>query len=159
MKFLRVSLFVLLLAGLSWVVGTHYFWDDGSDTCDMCGRLNRTAMRFKVLLEDGTTKEACCPRCGLHFQKGREDIVRMEAADFSTGDRIDARSAVYLESSSVHLCCAVSADRDRSGEQYQLAWDRCMPSLLAFKTQEKAAALGRTRGGQVRTWAEITGAR
>ena len=44
---------------------------------------------------------------------------------------------------------------DRSGAQYQLTWDRCLPSLITFSTREAAASFQKESGGTIKTYAEL----
>ena len=44
---------------------------------------------------------------------------------------------------------------DRSGAQYELTWDRCLPSLVAFSSREDAEAFRRDSGGVIKTYAEL----
>ena len=124
--------------------------------CDVCRRQVRPAIRYRIHLRDGRVKETCCPRCGLHFEKGRQDVARREVADFETGNLLKAEGAHYVEGSSVHLCCATDSSRDQSGSQYELSWDRCLPSLTAFRSQEAAEQFRRDKGGSLKTFQQLT---
>ena len=61
------------LAALALVaaVGTilHDQWDE-PDTCDVCYRSMHQETFYRIHLENGESKEVCCPRCGLRFQAG-----------------------------------------------------------------------------------------
>ncbi|HSR52670.1 MAG TPA: hypothetical protein VLV83_17755 [Acidobacteriota bacterium] len=119
--------------------------------CDVCKRQIHGATHYRMHLENGQVKNTCCARCGLHYEQeqAEAEVVKREVADFDSGEFIDASEAVYVEGSSVHLCCEAMAARDRSGGQYALHWDRCLPSLVAFGTREAAARFAHEHGGHI----------
>jgi hypothetical protein len=80
----------------------------------------------------------------------------VEAADFCSGERLPARQAFYVEGSSVHPCCKDIAEKDRSGVRYDLAWDRCLPSLIAFKSRDEAVAFRSQYGGVIKAYDELS---
>jgi nitrous oxide reductase accessory protein NosL len=93
----------------------------------------------------------------LYLQEGRDDIVKREVADFNSGTFLDAEKAYYVEGSSVHLCCSEGdVQKDRAGVQYERTWDRCLPSLVAFKTQEEAERFMQKNGGALKLYLELT---
>ena len=111
---------------------------------------------YSIVLEDESSIEVCCPRCGLHFQRGRRDVVDARVADFSTGERFPADEAHYVENSSLHLCYETDQmQEDRSRTQYTLSWDRCLPSLVAFRNRDRAMEFSRQRGGLIKTYAQL----
>jgi hypothetical protein len=112
---------------------------------------------YRVTLSGEEVLEVCCPRCGLYLQRGREDIVRREVADFNSGAFLEAEQAYYVEGSSVHLCCSEGdVEKDRAGVSYERTWDRCLPSLIAFKTKEEARQFIENHGGVLKAYAELT---
>ncbi len=151
----RVLMFAVFL-GLAGSAGYFTYRQLNSDAvCEMCYRPVQQGTAYRVQLEDGTSHESCCPRCGLRFQAGRADVASAEVTDFDTGERFDARRALYVENSSVNLCHERMVEEDRSGNQYQLTWDRCLPSLIAFKDREAAEAFRQDYGGVIRTYEDI----
>lgn len=151
---LTVLVVLLLVAAGQWSCSTAA---DSSDLgiCDMCGRRIVPATAYLIHLADGKVKHACCPRCGLRFEAKRADVVSREAADFTTGERLKAEEAIYVEGSRVHLCCRQEVERDQAGRQYQLDWDRCMPSLIAFRSAEDAERFRVKEGGAIRSFEEL----
>jgi len=146
------------LAALALVaaVGTVLYvqWDE-PNTCDLCYRPMHEETFYRIHLASGETKNVCCPRCGLRFQEGRDDVVSTEVTDFNTKQRIDAAVAYYVENSPVHFCSHASVHEDRSGVQYEVAWDRCLPSLLAFSSRQTAEKFQSENGGDIRTYEEL----
>ncbi len=124
--------------------------------CQVCGRPIHGQVFYRVSLRDGSARDVCCPRCGLRFQVGRKDVVGVQVTDFNSGKLIDATQALFVESSRVMLCCSdTKVQRDRSGAQYALNWDRCMPSLVAFETLEEAELFSRQKGGVVKDYSQL----
>lgn len=129
---------------------------EGPTVCAVCSRPLHGETFYRIHLENGVQRDVCCPRCGLHFQAGRDDVVNAEVADFHSGRLLDARRAYYVESSAAMLCCrADKLERDRSGSQYSLQWDRCMPSLVAFESIDDAREFSRSAGGVVKTYDQL----
>lgn len=152
-KRVLMVLVALVLLGLA---GRYVYLElEGEPVCDVCRRPLREQTSFRIELKDGATEQVCCPRCGLRFMSGRDDVLAAEAADYETGERLAARKAFYVEGSSVHLCCGDLTEKDRSGAQYDLVWDRCLPSLIAFETREEAEAFSRLNGGVVKAYGEL----
>ena len=83
------------------------------------------------------------------------DVVRAEVTDFYKKDRMDADKAFYVENSPVHFCSHSAVQEDRSGTQYEVAWDRCLPSLIAFESRAAALKFQNQNGGDVKTYAEL----
>ena len=129
-------------------------WDE-PDRCDICYRPMHQETFYRIHLESGASKDACCPRCGLRFQEGRDDVVGTEVTDFNTRQHIDAAVAYYVEGSPVHFCSHASVRDDRSGGQYEVAWDRCLPSLIAFSSREAAQKFLEENGGDIKTYEEL----
>lgn len=151
--------FVGVFLALALVGGTIYFVTSRLEpeaTCAACHRAIHGETHVVAHLEDGTTADVCCPRCALRFQKERDDVSSVDVTDFGTMERLDARDAFFVEDSKVILCRHDDrVQEDRSGVQYTLTWDRCMPSLVAFADREDAVAFQRESGGVVKTYDEL----
>lgn len=149
-----------LIAGLvilTLVVCTaYYFWPAETVVCQICRRPMHQATSYFVTLEGGGEVELCCPRCGLRFQTGRSDVESAVVADYSTQERVAASKAFYVVGSSVHPCCSEPEIlKDRSGIEYERTWDRCLPSVIAFKSKEDAEMFMREKGGTLASWDEL----
>lgn len=143
----------VVLAGV--LGGFLYTRTVGNDLCDVCYRPRHEETFYRIHLDSGESVEVCCPRCGLRFQEGRNDVVRAEVTDFVTKEHLDAADAFYVENSPVHFCSHAAIQEDRSGTQYQVAWDRCLPSLIAFSTRDAARAFQAEHGGVIKTYEEL----
>ena len=126
-----------------------------ANECDVCYRPMHEETFYRIHLADGETLHVCCSRCGLRFQERSQDVVRAEVTDFYTKERIDAAKAFYVENSSVHFCSPSAVQKDRFGTQYQVAWDRCLPSLIAFQWRGAAEAFQQQNGGVIKSYEEL----
>jgi hypothetical protein len=92
----------------------------------------------------------------MHFQIRQGDQVRSaRATDFATGARIDPAQASFVEGSDLMTCCSTPPiKREEPQKSAELIWDRCLPSLVAFKTRAEALQFWRQHGGRIRTYAE-----
>ncbi len=146
-----VALAVVVAAGFFFFYGAI----DSPEECDVCYRPMHAETFYRIHLANGETKDACCPRCGLRFQEGRDDVVGVEVTDFYSRKLLDATSAFYVEGSPVHFCSHAALQEDRSGAQYEVAWDRCLPSLVGFASREDAEEFQSENGGTVRSYDEL----
>ena len=137
--------------------GAVYFLFLGQPgVCDLCGRPLHQETLHRIHLRDGEVKQACCPRCGLHYQQGRDDIMAVEVADFRTSELLDATQAFYVEDSLVNMCYLDELLlRDAEGMRPTLAWDRCLPGLLSFQSREAAEEFRRDKGGVIKTYDQL----
>ncbi len=150
-QYLVVPVIVALFAG-----AVYFLFLGQPVVCDHCGRPLHQETLYKVHLRDGEVTQACCPRCGLHFQQGRDDIVRLEVADFWTSDLLDATQAFYVEASSVNMCYLdTPVHRQIEGMESTLSWDRCLPGLLAFESREAAEDFRSEKGGLIKTYNQL----
>ena len=100
---------------------------------------------------------ACCPRCGMRAQVNRERWKGglAWATDVNTGERVAAESAVYVEGGDVQYCTRGNQPmvREPHGASTR-EYDRCLPTLVAFKTPQDARAYQQQHGGRVLSYAQ-----
>jgi hypothetical protein len=143
---------ILALAG----AGVYFLYQQEEPVCQVCKRPMYQATNFEIELASGEPVKVCCPRCGLYFQQGRDDVAGARVADFDSGQLTVAEEAFYVEGSSVHPCCQMETEqKDQSGIQYQLSWDRCMPSLVGFDSESAAQSFSEKYGGTIKSYAEL----
>ncbi len=135
----------------------YYVWTGniagGKPLCEVCARDIHPATSFRIVGGDGKTRVTCCPRCGLtSVIKNGKNVL--DAVDFSSGKRIDAAGAIYLEGSDIMECCSTTGIRSDEGSYRAIDYDRCMPSLLAFARREDAEAVRQKHGGTILTLEE-----
>jgi hypothetical protein len=150
-QYLVVPVIVALFAG-----AVYFLFLGQPVVCDHCGRPLHQESLYRIHLRNGEVKQSCCPRCGLYFQQGRDDVVLVEVADFRTSKLMDATQAIYVEDSSVNMCYLDSpVHRHIEGIESTLAWDRCMPGLLAFESREAAEDFRSEKGGLIKTYNQL----
>jgi hypothetical protein len=148
-----VGLAVICLAGLL----AYFVWEGriagGKPVCEVCKRLIQTETSFRIARPDGEMRAVCCPRCGLAavIQNGGRVF---DAVDFTTKKRIEATGAIYLEGSDIMECCMSTGFRSDAGAYEKMAYDRCMPSLLAFARSEDAEMVRQKHGGNILSFEE-----
>lgn len=145
-------LLLSLLAGSS-----YYLYTLETETCGICQRPLHGATTYRVDLIGGEFVDVCCPRCGLHFQERNSDRVKQAwIGDVATRERFPAERAFYVEDSSVQSCCSMDRPReDGPGTPYTLAWDRCLPGLVAFKDRQSALDFQQDRGGVIKSYHDL----
>lgn len=115
-------------------------------------------MTFRVEFADGGVQKTCCPRCASHAvaEAGDRDVSRLFARDFATGREIDARAAVFVDGSDFEHCSVPKEDRSAPGCCRVLAYDRCLPSLIAFASPDDADRFMHEHGGTLRSFDDLS---
>lgn len=152
-----ITLVVLLAIGLTsyWA----YRYEQRRETAGMCPFCDRmvhpvTAYRLKV---GDHVVAACCPRCGMHAQVnqavGKGGMAW--ATDVNTGESVPAESATYVEGGDVQYCTHGDQPITRAPHSVSTReYDRCLPTLVAFKTPQEAEAYQQQHGGRVLSYTE-----
>ncbi len=144
--------FLAVVGGTAYFTNRHFV--QTSQQCSICGRAVHADHESTVELKDGTSIHACCPRCALHYElheSGR--ITRLLVDDRATGQRLDARKAWYVEGSDDRSCVPASEMPPREpGVGYDRTYDRCLPSLVAFKDESAARQFVMAHSGRILTY-------
>ncbi|MFB3920972.1 MAG: hypothetical protein ACE145_04580 [Terriglobia bacterium] len=121
------------------------------DLCQVCQRALHAGVTYRLEMKDGRLERACCPRCGMHLQIQRPGAVaRAVATDLPTGKEIPAEQASYVEGGDVEYCTMHSTPVEREPQGVRVReYDRCLPTLVAFRTTQEAEAYQRQHGGRV----------
>lgn len=127
-----------------------------ADTCPFCDRMVHSITTFRLTV-DHHEVAACCPRCGMHAMLNHEQGTtgKAWATDVDTGERVPADSATYVEGGDVRYCVHDDqpAPREPNGASVR-EFDRCLPTLVAFKTAQEAGDYQHQHGGRVLTYAQ-----
>lgn len=152
----KKKLLVLLLALSLPLAGIILWRTVQSGTCQVCDRGECKAVLFGLKSSWGFPVRTCCPRCGMIALKHSPGKDVTYATDFATGQRVDAEKAVYVEGGDAVLCHKPEAfpDEVRGAANYTV-YDRCLPSVLAFKDLDKAKAYVAKHGGRVLSFATL----
>jgi len=128
--------------------------------CPFSGRAIHPNMGAVVRVEgDRSSIKLCCVRCALSYslQTGKRIVVE-SVTDYVSHKQIRPERAFYLTDSSITPCVGPDAETPSTRrESVAVAWDRCMPSTIAFADQDAALALRKDAGGSVETFAELVG--
>jgi hypothetical protein len=146
---------IITLAALAAIAGVS-IWAYRSvtrppeDLCRVCERTLHGGVTYRLELATGK-EDACCPRCGMHYQIEHPGVVKKAwATDLTTGEFIAAGSAYYVEGGDIEYCTMHSSPVERKPQGVSVReYDRCLPSLVAFRTEQEAAAYQRQHGGRV----------
>lgn len=123
--------------------------------CNVCDRTLHAGVTYRLELA-GRHEDACCPRCGMHYAIQHPGAVQKAlATDFNTGHWIAAESAYYVEGGDVEYCTMHSTPVEREPQGVRVReYDRCLPSLVAFRTQPEAVSYQQQHGGRVLSYAQ-----
>ncbi len=149
-----VVLFVLALLGLGLAFAR--LPSRKAPPCQLCERATCLGTAYRLQLSFGRTRHACCPRCGITYERQHPGTVRGAwVRDFATGKEIDARQAVYVEGSDFSHCAPSMIAHDQEGSCFTKGFDRCIPSVVAFRDSSSADKFRVSHGGGFRTFASL----
>jgi len=148
---------LLIAAGLGYG-GFRVYRATQPEQCYACTRAIHAHMRT-IAIVNGRTKVFCCPACTLseHEQEGKPMRVT-ELTSYLTGEKLTPAEAFIVKGSDVNMCAHTAALVDDEKRPADLHYDRCSPSMLAFKQRSEAVDFVRQHGGQVLPFAEIASA-
>ncbi len=145
---LRQRAATALLWGLlpAWIPGCA----PGHDVCAICDREIHSEVHASLVLEDGRTYKACCPRCALEYLRQRNaNATSLLVADHPSGRLFPIGSAYLVEGSDVTPCLGHEPAVAEAKTPLQLCYDRCQPSLIAFHDPPAAEEFVREHGGRL----------
>ncbi|MBI2016776.1 MAG: hypothetical protein HYS77_14745 [Candidatus Rokubacteria bacterium] len=120
------------------------------ESCWVCQREVHASVRTNLILASGKKVVACCPRCALHYQEEPGKAVReIRVTDHAGGGSLPLDAAFLIEGSDETPCMRHHPVADESHTPMQVCYDRCMPSLIAFKEEAAARAFAADHGGTI----------
>jgi hypothetical protein len=152
-----VTLVALLAIGVtSFWAYRHEQRHQRAGMCPFCDRMVHSATAYRIKVGDRVV-DACCPRCGMRAQVNQEGGKggMAWATDVNTGEQVAAESAVYVEGGDVQYC--THGDQPMMREPHGAStrqYDRCLPTLVAFKTPQEAKAYQEQHGGRVLSYSQ-----
>ncbi len=146
---------ILLVVALAGAVIRRYQAEHTEQICQVCNRPVHAGMGYRLELA-ARSETACCPRCGMHYELQHAGSVKNALArDFYTGAEIPAQKAFYVEGGNQVYCAHVQpVERKEMQSAAQLAYDRCIPALVAFTTVSDADKYRAEHGGRLLNYAE-----
>ena len=152
MKIRNIVVGLVLLAAVGWGAYAGYqFYVERHRLCDLCGRPVHSAMGASVFLKNKSRVDTCCPRCALHYEIQKPaQVARVMVTDNTGGEKIPATEAYFVEGSDAETCQhdPDSAPRE-PGVEYDRKFDRCLPNLVAFRSEADAREFQKRLGGRV----------
>jgi len=101
--------------------------------------------------------EACCPQCAIHYEEEENDkVLEMTITDYYSGMMVDSEDAFYVKGGDLSPCCKVDVKRSQSGESFQKAYDRCLPTVISFENRKNALKYLKKHGGIISTFSMIS---
>jgi hypothetical protein len=146
---------VILLLGAAAVAGSLLagYWFALRSEPELCAACHRNIndQARAVVQVDERRETVCCVRCGLTIGRQEHRQVRLiQVTDYNSGKSLQPDAAYYVEGSRVMLCDHHQETRlDPAKRPYDIVFDRCMPSVFAFASQQDAAAFASSNGGSV----------
>jgi len=116
--------------------------------CWVCQREIHPQVEASITLASGKTVSACCPRCALHYQEEPGNRVRrITVTDYAGAGTLSFEQAYLVEGSDETPCFHHPAVMDESKAPMKVCFDRCMPSLIAFREEAAARSFRDEHGG------------
>lgn len=139
---------VVILAGAAYSA-LHFVNERSAQSCKACARPVHSHMKT-VAMVGGKRTVYCCPACALseHVQSGTAAQV-VELSDYLTGAPLNPQSSFLVRNSDVNPCLPHRPVIGEGGHPAEEHFDRCNPSVLAFRDRESAIAFANGHGGQV----------
>ena len=152
-----VTLVALVAVGVSSFFAYRYEQTrETTGMCPFCDRIVHPLTVYRMKVGDHVVA-ACCPRCGMHAQVSQTqgNSGPAWATDVITGESVAAESATYVEGADVQYCTHGDQPMTREPQGVSMReYDRCLPTLLAFKLPQEAEAFQQKHGGRVLSYSQ-----
>jgi len=150
-----VTLLALAAIGGASYFAYRYEARPSPNFCNICNRPIHPGMSFLVQTA-GHTERACCPRCGMHYALNHPGKVQKAwATDMNSGQLVSAETAYYDEGGNINYCAAHGEAVQRQPQGVSVRdYDRCLPTLVAFKTRAEAETYQKEHSGRVLNYSE-----
>ena len=136
------ALLVLCLSGVLVSCGM------GGSPCQVCQREAHPGVGAKLTLASGQQVSTCCLRCALHFEeKLQTPARRLQVEDHAGGGLLDIASAYLVEDSRLNPCMLPPPREAGTRVPLELSYDRCAPSIFAFRRAQDARDFIARHGG------------
>lgn len=150
-----IAALVLLVA--SALVGGGY-WRMHRQAQQYCGYCQRHIdPRARVVAElGGERRTVCCAHCALSEARQEHKPVKLiEVTDYDSGTRLTPEGAWYVDGSRVVVCTHDAVHTDESKHADHLAFDRCAPGTLAFRSRQAAESFMDKSGGVLHSFDDL----
>ncbi len=124
--------------------------------CPICLRQEHKESMVQFQAEGEPVINACCLSCALTYARQLHKSIRIvTVTDHDSGRPLDPNTAAFVVGSDVSPCTHAMMHLGPEKEEYPVHWDRCLPSILAFRSGEAAEQFQTQHGGRVRSLAEL----
>ena len=126
--------------------------------CAFCGRQVHADMQVAFQKEnEETVRMACCLRCVITEAEQTGDRIRvLWVSDYVSHDRLKPDKAICLVGSTINSDSGPPVEVPGSRrEQSELKWDRCLPSVIAFRKRDEALKFQQRAGGDIQTFRDL----
>jgi hypothetical protein len=146
--------FLIAAFGLS-LPACHRVTAARSGECQMCRRRVHAESRAVASI-NGRQDLFCCLACALAAgRQGAKSLIVRALADYDTKADLDAGQAFLVRGSDVNPCAHKHSVIGAAKRASEVAYDRCSPSVLAFRSLESAGAFMVRHGGALVRLADL----
>lgn len=125
------------------------------ELCSACARSVHAHSR-SVALVNGKRQAYCCPACALsEKQQSKSPVELIELTDHNTGATLNPTSAYLVRDSDVNECLRHEPTLSDNKQPMHSHYDRCAPSIVAFRTSAAAQSFVQEHGGQIVRFPEV----
>ncbi|MBI1355743.1 MAG: hypothetical protein GC160_15495 [Acidobacteria bacterium] len=156
MRSIVVGIVLVVIVGL---LG-YFAWDTyearQASVCSVCSRPLHSGSSVMAKV-NGESQHFCCAACALWTERQTGAEVEItQASDYTSGSVLDPSEVTFVVGSSVNHCLqqhsvfdSQRTTLDQAKEAGTLEFDRCSPSILAFRTKSAAARFADQKGGRL----------
>lgn len=149
---------IVVTFGLGAIAYTawHFVSERSSHSCYACARPVHAHSKT-VAIVGGKRAPYCCPACALseHQQSGKPVQV-VELTDYVGGGALKPEDSYIVRNSDVNHCMQHRAAVVAENKQpLTIHYDRCAPSVIAFRSANVAGDFAKEHGGQVLRFADF----
>lgn len=146
---------VLLFLGGIGYAAWRYVAERDAHSCSACTRSIHPHSKT-IAVVDGKRGFYCCPACALtQHQQSRVLVDVIELTDYLGGGRLAPNQSYVVRDSEENPCLHHQPVVNPDKQPMHSHFDRCAPSILAFRDQRAAVAFSASHGGRVIKFSEL----
>ena len=150
-----IALILVAVAGYAVYEYQHQARENAGNVCQICWRPVHSSM-LAVGEVNGEEKRFCCPACALTTAQQTGQPVRLtRITDFNTNQPLDPKTAFLVRGSDVNLDMHSQPLVNQEKRPVPVHFDRCTPSILAFRSREEAQSFQQAHGGELLQMADL----
>ena len=150
-----IALILVAVAGYAVFEYQRQARENAENVCQICWRPVHDSM-LTVGEVSGEEKRFCCAACALTTAQQIGKPVRLtRLTDFNSNQPLDPKAAFLVRGSDVNLDMHSQPLVDQEKRPVPVHFDRCTPSILAFRSREEAQAFLKEHGGELLQIADL----